>query len=120
MSALVPSSTSHLNSPSFEGSTFVQDDVPLEDSIPPQLQSREWLADASLPLLVKRAIDLTGALVGLTLLTPVILDHRFAYSSRRPWAHPFPAVAAWISWQALPSNQVPHDVRRRRTTLRCT
>ena len=73
MSALVPSSTPHLNSPSFEGSTLVQDDGQLEDSIPPQLQSRDWLRDASLPLLAKRAVDLTGALVGLILLTPVIL-----------------------------------------------
>ena len=52
---------------------MVQDDGQLEDSIPPQLQSRDWLRDASLPLLAKRAVDLTGALVGLTLLTPVIL-----------------------------------------------
>ena len=73
MSALVPSSTSQLNSPSFEGSTFVHDGGPLEDSIPAQLQGREWLVDTSLPLLAKRAIDVTGALVGLTLLTPVIL-----------------------------------------------
>ena len=73
MSALVPSSTPHLNSPSFDGSTLVQDDGQLEDSIPPQLRSRDWFRDASLPLLVKRAVDFTGALVGLILLTPVIL-----------------------------------------------
>jgi lipopolysaccharide/colanic/teichoic acid biosynthesis glycosyltransferase len=73
MSALVPSSTSRLNSPSFEGSTLVEDDGQSEDSIPPQLQSRDWFRDASAPLLAKRAVDVTGALVGLLLLTPVIL-----------------------------------------------
>ena len=73
MSGLVPSSTRHLNSPSFNGSTSVQDDEQLEESIPPQLRNRDWLGDACLPLLAKRAVDLTGALVGLTLLTPVIL-----------------------------------------------
>ena len=73
MSALVPSSTARLNSPSFEGSTLVQDDGQLEDSIPPQLQSRDWFRDASLPLLAKRAVDVTGAFIGLFLLTPVIL-----------------------------------------------
>jgi lipopolysaccharide/colanic/teichoic acid biosynthesis glycosyltransferase len=73
MSALVPSSTSRLNSPSFEGSMLVQDDGQLEDSIPPQLQSRDWFRDASLPLLAKRAVDVIGAFIGLFLLTPVIL-----------------------------------------------
>jgi lipopolysaccharide/colanic/teichoic acid biosynthesis glycosyltransferase len=73
MSGLVPSSTRHLNSPSFSGSTSVQDDEQLEESIPPQLRNRDWLGDACLPLLAKRAVDFTGALVGLTLLTPVIL-----------------------------------------------
>jgi lipopolysaccharide/colanic/teichoic acid biosynthesis glycosyltransferase len=73
MSALVPSSPPHANSTSFDGSTLAQDDGQLQASVPPQLQSREWLSAASVPLLVKRAVDLTGALVGLTLLTPVIL-----------------------------------------------
>jgi lipopolysaccharide/colanic/teichoic acid biosynthesis glycosyltransferase len=74
MSALVPSSTPHLNSPSFDGSTLGQDDdEQLQDSIPPQLRSRDRLRDASLHLLAKRAVDLTGAFVGLILLTPVIL-----------------------------------------------
>jgi lipopolysaccharide/colanic/teichoic acid biosynthesis glycosyltransferase len=73
MSALVPSSAPHSNSPSFDESTLVQDDRQLQESIPPQLRSRDWLQNASLPLLVKRAVDLTGSLVGLTLLTPVIL-----------------------------------------------
>jgi lipopolysaccharide/colanic/teichoic acid biosynthesis glycosyltransferase len=74
MSALVPPSTPHLNSPSFDGSTLVQDDGQLQESVPSQLRARDWLGDSSSPaLLLKRTIDLTGALVGLTLLTPVIL-----------------------------------------------
>jgi lipopolysaccharide/colanic/teichoic acid biosynthesis glycosyltransferase len=72
-SSSVPSSTSRLNSPSFDGSTLGRDERQLEESIQPQLRAGEWLRDASLALAVKRAIDLTGALVGLILLTPVIL-----------------------------------------------
>jgi lipopolysaccharide/colanic/teichoic acid biosynthesis glycosyltransferase len=73
MSALAPSSTPHLNSPSFDGLTLVQHDGQLEQPIPPQLRSWGWLRDASPPLLAKRTVDLTGAFVGLILLTPVIL-----------------------------------------------
>lgn len=73
MSALVPSSAPHLNSPSFDGSALVQDDGQLQDSMTPELRSREWLRDTFPPLVIKRAFDLAGALVGLTLLTPVIL-----------------------------------------------
>jgi lipopolysaccharide/colanic/teichoic acid biosynthesis glycosyltransferase len=73
MSALVKSSKHHLNSPAFDGSAFVQGAEQLEESIPSQLRSRDWVEGASLPFLVKRAVDFTGALVGLTLLTPVIL-----------------------------------------------
>ena len=73
MSALVPSSPPHVNSPSFDSSTFVHGDGQLQTSVPPQLQSREYIGGASVPLLAKRAVDLVGALVGLTLLTPVIL-----------------------------------------------
>ena len=73
MSALVPSSPPHVNSASFDGSTLAQEDGQLQASVPPQLQSREWLSGTSVPLMAKRAVDLTGALVGLTLLTPVIL-----------------------------------------------
>ena len=73
MSALVPSSPPQVNSPSFDGTTFVHDDGQLQSSVPPQLQSREYIGGASVPLLAKRAVDLIGALVGLTLLTPVIL-----------------------------------------------
>jgi lipopolysaccharide/colanic/teichoic acid biosynthesis glycosyltransferase len=73
MSALVPSSPSQVNSPSFNGSTFIQDDGQLRASVPPQLQNRQWFGSISVPLLTKRTVDLTGALVGLILLTPVIL-----------------------------------------------
>jgi lipopolysaccharide/colanic/teichoic acid biosynthesis glycosyltransferase len=73
MSALVPSSPPHVNSASFDNPALVQDDEQLQASVPPQLQSQEWLSGANIPLLAKRAVDLVGALVGLTLLTPVIL-----------------------------------------------
>ena len=73
MSALVPSRTPHLNSPSCDGLVLVQNNEQFDDSVPSQLESQAWPRDASLPLLIKRAVDLAGALVGLTLLTPVIL-----------------------------------------------
>jgi lipopolysaccharide/colanic/teichoic acid biosynthesis glycosyltransferase len=73
MSALVPSSRPHFNSPVHDGSTVVQDDGQLEDTIPPQSQGRDWLKDASLPLVAKRAVDYAGAFVGLLLLTPAML-----------------------------------------------
>ena len=73
MSALVPSSPPHVNSASFDSSTFVHDDGQLRSTVPSQLQNREWFGSTSVPLLTKRAIDLIGVLVGLTLLTPVIL-----------------------------------------------
>ncbi len=44
-----------------------------EHSIRPRVQSRNWLRFTSLPLLVKRAVDLAAASVGLILLPPVIL-----------------------------------------------
>ena len=73
MSALVPSSPPYANFPSFDGSTGAQDDGQSQALTPPQLQSRVRLGGVNIPLLAKRAVDLTGALVGLTLLTPVIL-----------------------------------------------
>jgi lipopolysaccharide/colanic/teichoic acid biosynthesis glycosyltransferase len=73
MSALVPSSSPQVNSPSFDGSPFVHDDGQSQRSVPPQLQNREYIGGASVPLIAKRVVDLIGALVGLTLLTPVIL-----------------------------------------------
>jgi lipopolysaccharide/colanic/teichoic acid biosynthesis glycosyltransferase len=72
MSALVPSSPPYGNSPAFDGSTVAQDDVQSQALAPSKLH-RVWLSGVNVPLLVKRAVDLTGALVGLTLLTPVIL-----------------------------------------------
>ena len=74
MSALVPSSPPHVNPPPFDGPTFVHDDGQLQSSVPSQLQSREWFGGTTTAsLLVKRTVDLIGALVGLTLLTPLIL-----------------------------------------------
>jgi lipopolysaccharide/colanic/teichoic acid biosynthesis glycosyltransferase len=73
MSALVPSSTPHLKSSSIDGLALVQHEGQPEEPIPAQLRSWGWLADASPPVLAKRAVDLAGAIVGLILLTPVIL-----------------------------------------------
>ena len=69
MSALTPSSMPPMN-PSLESAVIAQDDVRLQGSFPLQT---EWLTADSLRFFVKRAIDLTGALVGLMLLTPVML-----------------------------------------------
>jgi lipopolysaccharide/colanic/teichoic acid biosynthesis glycosyltransferase len=69
MSALTPSSMSPLN-PSLESAVIAQDDVQLQASFPLRT---EWLTADSLRSFVKRAIDLSGALVGLMLLTPVML-----------------------------------------------
>jgi lipopolysaccharide/colanic/teichoic acid biosynthesis glycosyltransferase len=73
MSALVPSSPPRLSPPTFEHSTLVQDNEQLQPSAPSHSHSREGLRGTTLPLLAKRAVDFIGALVGLTLLTPVIL-----------------------------------------------
>lgn len=73
MSALAPSSPPHLSPSPFDRSTLVQGNELLPPSAPSHLHSRERLRGASLRLLAKRSIDLTGALVGLILLTPVIL-----------------------------------------------
>jgi lipopolysaccharide/colanic/teichoic acid biosynthesis glycosyltransferase len=73
MSAFVPSSASQLSTASLETSTSGKTDEQLEVLIPNPAQSRDWVRHASLPLLVKRAVDLAGALVGLIMLTPVIL-----------------------------------------------
>jgi lipopolysaccharide/colanic/teichoic acid biosynthesis glycosyltransferase len=73
MSASVPSSPPHANSARFDDPTFIGDEGQLQSSVPSQLQSREWFGGTSISLFAKRAVDLIGALVGLTLLTPVIL-----------------------------------------------
>jgi lipopolysaccharide/colanic/teichoic acid biosynthesis glycosyltransferase len=71
MSALIPSSTPPLNPTPFDSASIAQDEVPLHSSVP--LQTEAWFRDYSLAFILKRTVDLTGALVGLTLLTPVIL-----------------------------------------------
>jgi lipopolysaccharide/colanic/teichoic acid biosynthesis glycosyltransferase len=73
MSVLVPSSTPHSKSSALDGLILVQHEGPPEEPIPSQLRTWGWLTDASRPVLVKRAVDITGASVGLILLTPVIL-----------------------------------------------
>jgi len=73
MSALAPTSTTPLSSPSLEDPAFIMIDETFEDFVAPQLQSQDWARYARLPRLVKRAVDLGGALVALILLTPVIL-----------------------------------------------
>jgi lipopolysaccharide/colanic/teichoic acid biosynthesis glycosyltransferase len=49
---------------------MTQDEVRLHASLP---MRAEWLSDSSLRFLIKRSVDLAGALVGLILLTPVML-----------------------------------------------
>jgi lipopolysaccharide/colanic/teichoic acid biosynthesis glycosyltransferase len=73
MSHLLFSPRSSSNSPAVDDSTCVQDDAELFAVVPGQLQSRGWLADLSLRCVVKRCVDVSGALVGLILLAPVIL-----------------------------------------------
>ena len=69
MNTLIPSSMPSLNSATFDSAAITQDDAPLPSSLP--LHTTR-LTKGGLRLLVKRAIDLTGALVGLFLLMPVI------------------------------------------------
>ncbi len=69
MNALTPATKSALN-PSLESAVIAQDEVHLQSAFPLRT---EWLTADSLRLFVKRAIDLSGALVGLMLLTPVML-----------------------------------------------
>jgi lipopolysaccharide/colanic/teichoic acid biosynthesis glycosyltransferase len=66
----MPSSTTPLNSAPFETMTISHDEVRLESLL--GLQS-EWITADRLRFRVKRAVDLTGALVGLIFLTPVML-----------------------------------------------
>jgi lipopolysaccharide/colanic/teichoic acid biosynthesis glycosyltransferase len=69
MSALTPSSMSPLN-PSLESAVLAQDEVHLQAVFPLRT---EWLTADGLRIFIKRAIDLTGSLVGLMLLTPAML-----------------------------------------------
>jgi lipopolysaccharide/colanic/teichoic acid biosynthesis glycosyltransferase len=73
MSQFVPSSRPLTSSPALNEPACVQEDGQLLAVVPAQLQSRGWLNDLSVRSVVKRSVDLTGALVGLTLLAPVIL-----------------------------------------------
>ena len=75
MSALIPSPPPPLNPPIFDGATISHDDQELQSSI--SLHTTDWLAAGGLAFWAKRAVDLTGALVGLMLLTPVILTIAF-------------------------------------------
>jgi lipopolysaccharide/colanic/teichoic acid biosynthesis glycosyltransferase len=70
MSALMPSSTTPLNSASFETVAIGHDEA--RSQSPVGLQS-EWITADRLRFMVKRAVDLAGALAGLILLTPVML-----------------------------------------------
>jgi len=60
-----------LNPAPFDSAAIAHDEVPLQSSVP--LQTEAWLTDHGLPFLVKRAVDVVGALIGLLLLSPVIL-----------------------------------------------
>jgi lipopolysaccharide/colanic/teichoic acid biosynthesis glycosyltransferase len=70
MSAFTPSSMPVLNPTKLDSAAIAQDEAWSQPSVPLQT---DWLAFDSLRLAVKRAIDVVGALVGLTLLTPVML-----------------------------------------------
>ena len=69
MSTLIPSSMPPLNSATFESTAMTQDGVPLQSSLP---LHTDRLTKGGLQFLVKRVIDVTGALVGLFFLAPVI------------------------------------------------
>ena len=73
MSQIVSSSRPRSSAVGVDESACVQDDGKLLAVVPAQLQSRGWLRDISLRWLVKRTVDLSGALVGLTMLAPLIL-----------------------------------------------
>lgn len=69
MTTLIRSSVPPVNSATFDSAAVRQDGVPLPSSLPIHT---DRLAKGSLSFMVKRAIDLTGALVGLIFLSPVI------------------------------------------------
>jgi lipopolysaccharide/colanic/teichoic acid biosynthesis glycosyltransferase len=73
MSQVVSSTGAHPSSAAVNQSARAHDDGQLRAAVRAQLQSRGWQSDLGLRLLVKRAVDLSGALVGLTLLAPLIL-----------------------------------------------
>jgi lipopolysaccharide/colanic/teichoic acid biosynthesis glycosyltransferase len=73
MSQLLSSSGAPSSSSAVNESACAQDDGQLRAAVRTKLRARDWTGDLSLPVLVKRAVDFAGALVGLTLLAPVIL-----------------------------------------------
>jgi lipopolysaccharide/colanic/teichoic acid biosynthesis glycosyltransferase len=75
MSSVFRSRTSPLNRQTLESAALAQDKGSLKASV--SLRSQEWLPVSSLPYLAKRAVDVTGAFVGLLLLMPVILAIAF-------------------------------------------
>jgi len=70
MSALVPTSMAPLNPTPFDRGAISPDEVQLQASLPLQT---DWLTADNLRFLVKRSVDVAGALVGLMLLTSVML-----------------------------------------------
>jgi lipopolysaccharide/colanic/teichoic acid biosynthesis glycosyltransferase len=73
MSHFSPSSRPRSSSSAMNEPSCVQDDGQLLAVVPAQLETRGGLHEFSLRGFVKRSVDLSGALVGLTLLAPVIL-----------------------------------------------
>lgn len=70
MTALTPYSTSPVNSMPFESTAITQDEV----GLPSPLGLRaEWISAGRLRFMIKRTVDLAGALAGLIVLTPVML-----------------------------------------------
>ena len=86
--------------------------------VPAQLQSPGWLHDVSLSLSGERSVDFAGALVGLTLLAPVILFIALLIRLEEPRPRFVPPVAARVSRPALPCAQIPNHDHRRRATFR--
>src|SRR5262245_50539319 len=70
MSALTRSPLSPWNPAAFDAAAHAPAEAPVLGSLP---WHRDWLRADDLRFLVKRAIDLAGALVGLLLLWPVLL-----------------------------------------------
>jgi lipopolysaccharide/colanic/teichoic acid biosynthesis glycosyltransferase len=74
MSARTPSTIASLNPTSFDSAAIAQDEVQLQASLPLRT---EWVTVGSLQFLIKRAVDLAGASIGLMLLTPIMLAIAF-------------------------------------------
>jgi lipopolysaccharide/colanic/teichoic acid biosynthesis glycosyltransferase len=70
MTSVTPTSLPPLNSASLDSESIARNEVRLQES---SLLQIEWLTTDKLRSLIKRAVDLAGASVGLILLTPVML-----------------------------------------------